>query len=136
MAKKKSNTEVEPVVAGQVTGQNADADKKVAADAGATPATQAAEPKSDQAQQDAAQGAQAASTATETPKVSDYTIQAEKEAQRSLGAAKKTIEHSAARSLSEPRLSAGRLARHSPSQLLVSAAVGRFPAFQSRPLSK
>lgn len=92
MAKKKSNTEVEPVVAGQVGDQNADADKKVVADTGSTPATQATEPKSDQAQQDATQGAQAAATATETPKVSDATIQAEKEAQRSLGAAKKTID--------------------------------------------
>ena len=48
--------------------------------------------KADQAPQDAAQGAQAAATATETPKVSDSTIQAEKEAQRSLSAAKKTID--------------------------------------------
>lgn len=92
MAKKKSNTEVEPVSAWQVTDQNVDADKNVAADAGVTPAIQVAEPKSDQAQQDAAQGAQTAATATETPKVSDATIQAEKEAQRSLGAAKKTID--------------------------------------------
>lgn len=92
MAKKKSNTEVEPVVAGQVTDQNADAGKMVAADAGATPVTQPVEPKAVQAQQDAAQGAQAAATATETPKVSNNTIQAENEAQRSLGAAKKTID--------------------------------------------
>lgn len=92
MAKKKSNTEVEPVVAGQLTDQNVDADKKVAADAGATPATQETEPNSDQAQQDAAQGAQAAATATETPKVSDATIQAEKEAQSSLSAAENTID--------------------------------------------
>lgn len=92
MANRKPNEEIWPVVAGQVTDQNADTDKKVTADAGVTPATQAAEPKSDQAQQDAAQGAQAAATATETPKVSDSTIQAEKEAQRSLGAAKKTID--------------------------------------------
>lgn len=92
MAKKKSNTEVEPVVAWQVTDQNADTDKKVPADTGVTPTTQAAEPKSDQAPQDAAQGAQAAATATETPNVSDSTIKAEKEAQRSLGAAKKTID--------------------------------------------
>lgn len=92
MAKKKSNTEVEPVVAGQLTDQNDDASKTVTADAGVTPAQQAAEPKSDKAQQDAVQGAQAAATATETPKVSDTTIQAEKEAQSSLGAAKKTID--------------------------------------------
>ena len=92
MANRKPNEEIWPVVAGQVTDQNADTDKKVTADAGVTPATQAAEPKSDQAPQDASQGAQAAATATETPKVSDYTIQAEKEAQRSLGAAKKTID--------------------------------------------
>ena len=92
MANRRPNEEVEPVVAGQVGDQNVDANKKVTADAGTTPATQAAEPKSDQAPQDAAQGAQAAATATETPKVSDSTIQAEKEAQRSLGAAKKTIE--------------------------------------------
>ena len=92
MAKKKQNTEVEPVFAGQLTDQNADTDKTVTADAGVTPATQAAESKAMQAKQDAAQGAQAASTATETPKVSDSTIQAENEAQRSLGAAKKTID--------------------------------------------
>lgn len=92
MAKKKSNTEVEPVFAGQLTDQNADASKMVTEDAGVTPAIQEAEPKSDQAPQDNAQGAQAAATATETPKVSNSTIQAEKEAQRSLGAAKKTIE--------------------------------------------
>lgn len=92
MAKKKSNTEVEPVVAWQVTDQNADASKMVTEDAGLTPAIQEAEQKSDQAQQDAAQGAQAAATATEPPKVSDSTIQAEKEAQRSLGSAKKTID--------------------------------------------
>lgn len=92
MANRKPKEEIWPVVAGQVTDQNADTDKKVTADAGVTPATQAAEPKSDQAPQDATQGAQAAATATETPKVSDSTIQAEKEAQRSLGAAKKTID--------------------------------------------
>ena len=92
MAKKKSNTEVEPVVAWQLTDQNADAGKMVTADAGMVPATQAAEPKSDQAQQDTTQGAQAAATATETPKVSNSTIQAEKEAQMSLGAAQKTID--------------------------------------------
>ena len=67
MASRKPKEEIWPVVAGQVTDQNADTDKKVAADAGVTPATQAAEPKSDQAPQYAAQGAQAAATATETP---------------------------------------------------------------------
>ena len=92
MAKKKSNTEVEPVAAWQVGDQNADASKMVTADAGVTPATQAAEPKAVQAQQDAVQGAQEAATATETPKVSNSTIQAEKEAQRSLSAAQKTID--------------------------------------------
>lgn len=92
MAKKKSNTEVEPVVVGQVTDHIADANKKVTADAGVAPATQAAEPKAVQAQQDAAQGAQAAATATETPKVSDSTIKAENEAQRSLSAAENTID--------------------------------------------
>lgn len=92
MANRKQNEEIWPVVAGQVTGQNADTDKKVTADTGVTPATQAAEPKADQAPQDASQGAQAAATATETPKVSNSTIEAEKEAQRSLGAAKKTID--------------------------------------------
>lgn len=92
MANRKPKEEVEPVVAGQVGDQNVDANKKVTADAGVTPATQAAEPKSDQAQQDAAQGAQAAATATETPKVSNSTIHAENEAQRSLGAAEKTID--------------------------------------------
>ena len=92
MSNRRPNEEIWPVVAGQVGDQNVDVNKKVTADAGATPATQAAEPKSDQAPQDAAQGAQAAATATETPKVSDSTIQAEKEAQRSLGAAKKTID--------------------------------------------
>lgn len=92
MANRKPNEEIWPVVAGQVTDQNADVGKTVTADAGVTPATQVAEPKSDQAPQDAAQGAQAAATATETPKVSDSTIQAENEAQRSLSAAEKTIE--------------------------------------------
>ena len=92
MANRRPNEEIWPVVAWQVGDQNVDTDKKVMADAGTTPATQAAEPKADQAPQDAAQGAQAAATATETPKVSDSTIQAEKEAQRSLGAAKKTID--------------------------------------------
>ena len=92
MANRKQNKEIWPVVSGQVADQNADADKKVTEDAGVTPATKAAEPKSDKAPQDAAQGAQAAATATETPKVSDSTIQAENEAQRSLGVAKKTID--------------------------------------------
>lgn len=92
MASRKPNKEIEPVVAGQVTDQNIDANKMVTADAGVTPATQSAEPKSVQAQQDAAQGAQAAVTATETPKVSNSTIKAENEAQRSLGAAKKAID--------------------------------------------
>ena len=92
MSNRRPNEEIWPVVAGQVGDQNADTDKKVTADAGATPATQAAEPKSDQAPQYASQVAQAAATATETPKVSDSTIQAEKEAQRSLGAAKNTID--------------------------------------------
>lgn len=92
MANRRPNEEIWPVVAGQVGDQNADTDKKAMADAGVTPATQAAEPKADQSPQDAAQGAQAAATATETPKVSDSTIQAEKEAQRSLGAAEKTID--------------------------------------------
>ena len=92
MSNRRPNEEIEPVVAGQVGDQNADTDKKAMADAGVTPATQAAEPKADQAPQGAAQGAQAAATATETPKVSDSTIQAEKEAQMSLGAAKKTID--------------------------------------------
>ena len=91
MANRRPNEEIWPVVAGQVGDQNVDVNKKVTADSGTTPATQASETKSDQAPQDAAQGAQAAATATETPKVSDSTIQAEKEAQRSLGAAKKTI---------------------------------------------
>ena len=92
MASRKPKEEIWPVAAWQVTDQNADADKKVTADAGVTPAPQAAEPKSDQAPQDTAQGAQAAATATETPKVSNTTIQAENEAQRSLGAAKNTID--------------------------------------------
>ena len=92
MANRRPNEEIWPVVAGKVGDQNVDANKNVTADAGTTPATQASETKSDQAPQGAAQGAQAAATATETPKVSDSTIQAEKEAQRSLGAAKKTID--------------------------------------------
>ena len=92
MANRRPNEEIWPVVAGQVGDQNVDVNKKVTADSGTTPATQASETKSDQAPQGTAQGAQAATTATETPKVSDSTIQAEKEAQRSLGAAKKTID--------------------------------------------
>lgn len=92
MASKKPNKEIEPVVAGQVTDQNVDVNKKVTADTDVAPVTQSAEPKAVQAQQDAAQGAQAAATATETPKVSDPTIQAENEAQRSFGAAEKTID--------------------------------------------
>ena len=92
MANRRPNEEIWPVVAGQVGDQNVDTDKKAMADAGTTPATQAVEPKADQAPQGAAHGAQAAATATENPKVSDSTIQAEKEAQRSLGAAEKTIE--------------------------------------------
>lgn len=92
MANRKPKEEIWPVVAGQVTDQNADTDKKVTADAGVTPAAQAAEPKAGQAPQDAAQGAQTAATATETPNVSDSTIKAEEEAQRSLSAAKKTID--------------------------------------------
>lgn len=91
MAKKKSNTEVEPVVAGQVSDHIADTNKMVTEDAGVTPAVQTAEPKTEPATQDTAQGAQAAATATETPKVSDSTIKAENEAQRSLGVAEKTI---------------------------------------------
>lgn len=94
MAKKKSNTEVEPVVAGQVTDHIAGVNKMVTADTGVTPAVQTAEPKAEPATQDTAQGAQVAATATETPKVSDSTIQAENEAQRSLGAAEKTIDDS------------------------------------------
>lgn len=92
MANRKPKEETEPVVAGQVTEQNADTDKKVAADTVVTPATQAAEPKSDQERQDTAQGAQEAATATETPNVSDSTIQAENDAQMSLGAAEKAID--------------------------------------------
>lgn len=91
MASRKPNEEIEPVVAGQLGDQNVDVNKMVTADTDVAPVTQAAEPKAVQAQQDAAQGAQAAATATETPKVSDSTIQAENEAQRSLGAAEKTI---------------------------------------------
>lgn len=92
MANRKPNEEIEPVVAGQVTDQNVDVNKKVTGDTDVAPATQAAVPKADQAPQDAAQGAQAATTATETPKVSDSTIKAENEAQRSLVAAEKTID--------------------------------------------
>lgn len=94
MAKKKSNTEVEPVVAGQMSDHIADANKMVTADTGVTTAVQTAEPKTEPATQDTAQGAQAAATATETPKVSDSTIQAENEAQSALGAAEKTINDS------------------------------------------
>lgn len=94
MAKKKSNEDIEPVVAGQMSDHIADANKMVTEDNGATPAVQTAEPKSEPATQDTAQGAQAAATATETPKVSDATIQAENDAQRSLGAAEKTIDDS------------------------------------------
>lgn len=89
MASRKPNEEIEPVAVGQVADHIVDANKKVTADTDVAPATQAAEPK---ATQDASQGAQAAATATETPKVSDSTIQAENEAQRSLGAAEKTID--------------------------------------------
>lgn len=92
MASRKPNEEIEPVVAGQVGDQNVDVNKMVTADNGVAPTTQTAKPKAVQAQQDAAQGAQAAATATETPKVSDSTIKAENEAQRSLGAAEKTID--------------------------------------------
>lgn len=92
MAKKKSNTEVEPVVAGQVTDQNVDVNKKVTADTDVAPVIQSVEPKAVQATQGAAQGAQAATTATETPKVSDSTLKAENEAQRSLSAAENTID--------------------------------------------
>lgn len=92
MASRKPNKEIEPVVAGQLGDQNVDVNKMVTADTDVAPVTQSAEPKAVQAQQDAAQGAQAAATATETPKVSDSTIQAENEAQRSLGAAEKTID--------------------------------------------
>lgn len=89
MASRKPNEEIEPVAVGQVADHIADANKKVTADTDVAPDTQAAEPK---ATQDAAQGAQAAATATETPKVSDSTIQVENEAQRSLGAAEKAID--------------------------------------------
>lgn len=92
MANRKPNNEVEPVITGQVADHIAGANKKVTADAGVAPATQAAEPKDVQTQQDAEQGAQAAATATETPKVSNITIKAENEAQRSLSAAKNTID--------------------------------------------
>lgn len=95
MAKKKSNTEVEPVVAGQVTDQNVNTTPEgVTADTGVVPAEQVAEPKAEPTQQDTAQGAQAAATATETPKVSDSTIQAENKAQSALGAAEKAIDDS------------------------------------------
>lgn len=95
MAKKKSNEDIEPVVAGQVTDQIVGANKKAAvAAAGAAPVAQVDEPEAESAVQDAAQGAQAAATATETPKVSDTTIQAENKAQSALGAAEKTIDDS------------------------------------------
>lgn len=110
MSNRRPNEEIWPVVAGQVGDQNVDANKKVTADAVTTPATQEAEPKSDQAPQDAAQGAQAAATATETPKVSDSTIQAEKEAQRSLGAAKKTIDDASDVKVLQGSVSEGNLA--------------------------
>ena len=110
MANRRPNEEIWPVVAGQVGDQNVDVNKKAMADAGVTPATQAAEPKADQAPQDAAQGAQAAATATETPKVSDSTIQAEKEAQRSLGAAKKTIDDASDVKVLQGSVSEGNLA--------------------------
>lgn len=110
MAKKKSNTEVEPVVAGQVTDQNADAGKMVTADAGAAPVTQPVEPKAVQAQQDAAQGAQASATATETPKVSDSTIQSENEAQMSLSAAQKAIDDASGVKVLKGSVSEGNLA--------------------------
>ena len=110
MASRKPKEEIWPVVAGQVTDQNADTDKKVTADAGVTPATQTAEPKFYQAPQDAAQGAQVAATATETPKVSDSTIQAEKEAQRSLSAAQKTIDDASDVKVLQGSVSEGNLA--------------------------
>lgn len=110
MANRKPNEEIWPVVAGQVTDQNADTDKNVMADAGVTPATQAAEPKTDKAPQDASHGAQAAATATETPKVSDSTIQAENEAQRSLSAAKKTIDDASGVKVLQGSVSEGNLA--------------------------
>jgi hypothetical protein len=92
MANRKLNNEVEPVITGQVADHIAGANKKVTADAGVAPATQAAEPKDVQTQQDAEQGAQASATATETPKVSNITIKAGNEAQRSLSAAENTID--------------------------------------------
>lgn len=92
MANEKKNKYVEPVTTGQVSDHIVGVNNMVTADAGATPAVQTAEPKTEPATQDTAQGAQAAATATETPKVSNATIQAEKEAQRSLGAAGKTID--------------------------------------------
>ena len=110
MSNRRPNEEIWPVVAGQVGDQNVDVNKKVTADAGTTPATQASETKSDQSPQDAAQGAQAAATATETPKVSDSTIQAEKEAQRSLGAAKKTIDDASDVKVLQGSVSEGNLA--------------------------
>lgn len=95
MANRKPNEEIEPVVAGQVTDQNVNTTPEgVTADTGVTPAEQVAEPKTEPATQDTAQGAQAAATATETPKVSDSTIQAENKAQSALGAAEKAIDDS------------------------------------------
>lgn len=91
MANEKKNKDVEPVTTGQVSDHIVGVNNMVTADAGATPAVQTAEPKTEPATQDTAQGAQAAATATETPKVSNATIQAENDAQRALGAAEKTI---------------------------------------------
>ena len=110
MANRKPKEEIWPVVAGQVTDQNADTDKKVTADSGVTPPTHAAEPKAVQAQQDAAQGAQAAATATETPKVSNSTIQAENEAKRSLSDAKKAIDDASGVKVLQGSVSEGNLA--------------------------
>lgn len=94
MANEKKNKDVEPVTTGQVSDHIVGVNNMVTADAGATPAVQTAEPKTEPATQDTAQGAQAAATATETPKVSNATIQAENDAQRALGAAEKTINDS------------------------------------------
>lgn len=110
MANRKPNEEIEPVVAGQVGDQNVDVNKMVPADAGVTPATQATESKAVQTQQDAAQGAQAAATATETPKVSDSTLKAENEAQRSLGAAEKTINEASGVKVLQGSVSEGNVA--------------------------
>lgn len=110
MASRKPNEEIEPVVAGQVGDQNVDVNKMVTADNGVAPTTQTAKPKAVQAQQDAAQGAQAAATATETPKVSDSIIQAENEAQRSLGAAEKTIDEARSVKVLQGSVSEGNMA--------------------------